>query len=164
MNRKIFFWCYTLLVWLSIFGVKQMMLPMPVKIFAAIFFSYQSEPFLIAAVCVLALLFEYVSIVIPREELISSALFVSIRQPSSKILAASYFRFLLPYIVPFALFKGYALWLHFSLISVLWFLGSLTVWLLLVFSLPRKQNATVINILIFIAVMFLRLWGFMIIS
>jgi|GEM_PF-2949603 len=157
MNRKLGFWLYFaltiglfLLVLLSFPGISQ-------KEYSGLLFGYQEKPFYLMMFSVFDLFFDYVSLTIPQAELRSIRSFFLIRRPTAARLYATYFRFILPYFIPFILTKMMGLlifprpstWLWIGLAIVAW-----PMWLLV--NLNRKfaiSNSVILAIFVTLRVL-----------
>lgn len=143
MNRKLAFWGYFLFLLVAIIVIPVSMAGLPVWINLRLFFGFVTQNFLLTMLSVFGLLFDYASIIIPRTELSSVQIAVLVRHPTGERLYVTYFRFLVIYLLPFTIVKAYALIVHLSLITLIWFLLAIVIWtFLLLFRLGRDNSVS----------------------
>jgi len=129
MNRRITFWGYFLVIIVLFLLVPQSFPDISGHDYAGLLFGYQENPFFLMMFSTFDLFFDYVSLAIPQAEMFAIRPFFLTRQPSGGRLYTSYFRFILPYFVPFILSKMVVLLILSQPVAWLW-IGSYTaVWL-----------------------------------
>ncbi|RHW50997.1 hypothetical protein [Lactobacillus bombicola] len=109
MNKKYIFWLYTAICTFLIFLARQSWSELPTEKLWQLSFGWISTPLKFALLCINVMIFDYVSIILPRNEVDSLKNEIEIRKPKILTLFKILFPLRWPYLAGYLIVHTFAI-------------------------------------------------------